>query len=54
MRVLLKTVANTNALVNTTNKSFAIAAHMPKQNAKTRKGQKNIKNAATRGIGESK
>ena len=44
-----KTVANTNALVNTTNKKLCYSCAYAEAKCKTRKGQKNIKNAATRG-----
>lgn len=49
MRVLLKTVANTNALVNTTNKKLCYSCAYAEAKCKNPKGAENIKNAATRG-----
>ena len=49
MRVLLKTVANTNALVNTTNKKLCYSCAYAEAKCKNPKRAENIKNAATRG-----
>ena len=49
MRVLLKTVANTNALVNTTNKKLCYSCAYAEAKCKIPKREEKIEDAATRG-----